>query len=69
MPPRLLRNAGLELVATDRRVISSVVLGMEDADTPTHELFYVLGAGPRFGQLQLKVSQGASHTTSALTVT
>ncbi|XP_023668989.2 FRAS1-related extracellular matrix protein 1b [Paramormyrops kingsleyae] len=56
--PWLRRNTGLELVAADRRVISSVLLEVEDADTPAHELLYVLSAGPRFGQLQLKVGAG-----------
>uniref|UniRef100_A0AAR2KKY0 C-type lectin domain-containing protein n=1 Tax=Pygocentrus nattereri TaxID=42514 RepID=A0AAR2KKY0_PYGNA len=53
--PRLLKNAGVEVEALDRRVISSVVLEAEDTDTPTDQLYYVLNASPRFGLLQLKV--------------
>ncbi|KAJ8278746.1 hypothetical protein COCON_G00058120 [Conger conger] len=56
--PRLLKNAGLEVDAMDRRVISSVVLEAEDLDSPADALFYVLRAGPKFGQLQLKTGSG-----------
>lgn len=50
------RNAGLEVEALERRVISSVVLEAEDRDTPSNQIYYVLNASPRFGLLQLKVS-------------
>ncbi|XP_036442581.1 FRAS1-related extracellular matrix protein 1b isoform X2 [Colossoma macropomum] len=56
--PRLLKNAGVEVEALDRRVISSVVLEAEDTDTPTDQLYYVLNASPRFGLLQLKTDVG-----------
>ncbi|KAG5850921.1 hypothetical protein ANANG_G00087500 [Anguilla anguilla] len=56
--PRLLKNAGLEVEAMDKRVISSVVLEAEDLDTPTDRLYYILNAGPKFGQLQLKTGSG-----------
>ncbi|KAL7855197.1 hypothetical protein SRHO_G00173870 [Serrasalmus rhombeus] len=56
--PRLLKNAGVEVEALDRRVISSVVLEAEDTDTPTDQLYYVLNASPRFGLLQLKTEVG-----------
>lgn len=49
------RNAGLEVKALERRVISSVVLEAEDHDTPSNQVYYVLKANPRFGLLQLKV--------------
>lgn len=50
------RNVGLEVVALERRVISSVVLEAEDLDTPSNQLYYVLNSIPRFGLLQFKVS-------------
>ncbi|KAI1891906.1 hypothetical protein AGOR_G00148540 [Albula goreensis] len=56
--PRLLKNAGLEVEAMDKRVISSLVLEAEDRDTPTNKLYFVLNAGPKFGQLQLKTELG-----------
>uniref|UniRef100_W5LF34 Fras1 related extracellular matrix 1b n=1 Tax=Astyanax mexicanus TaxID=7994 RepID=W5LF34_ASTMX len=56
--PLLLKNAGVEVEALERRVISSVVLEAEDHDTPSDLLYYVLNAGPRFGLLQLKVKYG-----------
>ncbi|XP_076880729.1 FRAS1-related extracellular matrix protein 1b [Brachyhypopomus gauderio] len=52
--PQLLKNAGVELDALGRRVISSVVLEAEDRDTPSDQVYYVLNASPRFGLLQLK---------------
>ncbi|KAJ8277504.1 hypothetical protein GJAV_G00075890 [Gymnothorax javanicus] len=52
--PRMLKNAGLEVEVMEKRVISGVVLEAEDLDTPTDALYYVLSAGPKFGQLQLK---------------
>ncbi|XP_030646966.1 FRAS1-related extracellular matrix protein 1b [Chanos chanos] len=52
--PLLLKNAGVEVEAMERRVISSVVLQAEDLDTPNSQLYYILNAGPKFGQLQLK---------------
>ncbi|XP_060735779.1 FRAS1-related extracellular matrix protein 1b [Tachysurus vachellii] len=56
--PRLIKNAGLEVNALERRVISSVVLEAEDYDTPSNQVYYVLNAGPRFGLLQLKTEAG-----------
>ncbi|KAG7487845.1 hypothetical protein MATL_G00027620 [Megalops atlanticus] len=56
--PRLLKNAGLEVEAMDKRVISSVVLEAEDLDTPNNELYYVLSAIPKFGKLQLRTDAG-----------
>uniref|UniRef100_A0A3Q1GPG1 Fras1 related extracellular matrix 1b n=1 Tax=Acanthochromis polyacanthus TaxID=80966 RepID=A0A3Q1GPG1_9TELE len=53
--PRLLKNAGLEVDSGERRVISSVALEAEDLDTPPEQVYYVLNAAPRFGNLQLKV--------------
>ncbi|XP_035379200.1 FRAS1-related extracellular matrix protein 1b [Electrophorus electricus] len=56
--PRLLKNAGVELDALDRRVISSMVMEAEDRDTPSNQLYYILSASPRFGLLQLKTTAG-----------
>ncbi|XP_060797324.1 FRAS1-related extracellular matrix protein 1b isoform X2 [Neoarius graeffei] len=57
--PRLIKNAGLEVEALERRrVISSVVLEAEDHDTPSNQVYYILNAGPRFGLLQLKTEAG-----------
>lgn len=52
----LLRNAGVEVEALEKRVISSVVLEAGDNDTPNNHILYILNAGPRFGILQLRVS-------------
>ncbi|KAI4899055.1 hypothetical protein NFI96_009052 [Prochilodus magdalenae] len=56
--PRMLKNAGVEVEALERRVISSVVLEAEDIDTSTDQLCFVLNASPRFGLLQLKTKVG-----------
>ncbi|KAB5559145.1 hypothetical protein PHYPO_G00025590 [Pangasianodon hypophthalmus] len=56
--PRLIKNAGLEVEALERRVISSVVLEAEDLDTPSNQVYYILNASPRFGLLQLKTEAG-----------
>ncbi|XP_016317746.1 FRAS1-related extracellular matrix protein 1b [Sinocyclocheilus anshuiensis] len=56
--PWLLKNAGIEVEALGKRVISSVVLEAEDHDTPNDHLLYILNAGPRFGLLQLKTEAG-----------
>ncbi|KAL1251392.1 hypothetical protein QQF64_019188 [Cirrhinus molitorella] len=52
--PWLLKNAGIEVEALEKRVISSVVLEAGDRDTPNDHLLYILNAGPRFGLLQLR---------------
>ncbi|XP_061834466.1 FRAS1-related extracellular matrix protein 1b [Nerophis lumbriciformis] len=56
--PLLLKNAGLEVESGGRRVISSVVLEAQDADSPPDRIFYFLNAATRFGELQLKVQSG-----------
>ncbi|XP_053368460.1 FRAS1-related extracellular matrix protein 1b [Clarias gariepinus] len=56
--PQLIKNAGLEVKALERRVISSVVLEAEDHDTPSNQVYYVLKANPSFGLLQLKTEAG-----------
>ncbi|XP_049585835.1 FRAS1-related extracellular matrix protein 1b isoform X4 [Syngnathus scovelli] len=57
-PPHLLKNAGAEVEPGVRRRLSTVVLQAEDADTPAHELFYLLHATPRLGNLQLESETG-----------
>ncbi|XP_067085731.1 FRAS1-related extracellular matrix protein 1b [Osmerus mordax] len=57
-PPRLLKNAGLEVGWMEQRVISSVVLEAEDLDTPSSQVLFILNASPRFGKLQLKTEAG-----------
>ncbi|XP_009294520.1 FRAS1-related extracellular matrix protein 1b isoform X1 [Danio rerio] len=56
--PWLLKNAGVEVEALEKRVISSVVLEAGDQDTPSDHLLYILNAGPRFGLLQLRTEAG-----------
>nr|XP_046247058.1 FRAS1-related extracellular matrix protein 1b isoform X2 [Scatophagus argus] len=56
--PRLLKNAGLEVDSSERRVISSVALEAHDRDTPPNQVYYFLHAEPRFGKLQLKTHSG-----------
>ncbi|KAM9831469.1 FRAS1-related extracellular matrix protein 1b [Neosynchiropus ocellatus] len=56
--PLLLKNAGLEVSAGERRVISSVVLEAEDLDSPPPLVFYFLNSEPRFGKLQLRTGSG-----------
>ncbi|XP_058617699.1 FRAS1-related extracellular matrix protein 1b isoform X1 [Onychostoma macrolepis] len=56
--PWLLKNAGIEVEAMGKRVISSVVLEAGDHDTPNDHLLYILNAGPRFGLLQLRTEAG-----------
>ncbi|RXN20441.1 FRAS1-related extracellular matrix 1-like protein [Labeo rohita] len=56
--PWLLKNAGIEVKALEKRVISSVVLEAGDHDTPNDQLLYILNAGPRFGLLQLRTEAG-----------
>ncbi|XP_051549151.1 FRAS1-related extracellular matrix protein 1b isoform X2 [Myxocyprinus asiaticus] len=56
--PWLLKNAGVEVEALERRVISSVVLEAGDHDTPSNQLLYILNAGPRFGLIQLRTEAG-----------
>uniref|UniRef100_A0A671T053 FRAS1-related extracellular matrix protein 1-like n=1 Tax=Sinocyclocheilus anshuiensis TaxID=1608454 RepID=A0A671T053_9TELE len=55
--PWLLKNAGIEVEALEKRVISSAVLEAGDHDTSNDHLLYILNAGPRFGLLQLRVSK------------
>uniref|UniRef100_A0A671SZ05 FRAS1-related extracellular matrix protein 1-like n=1 Tax=Sinocyclocheilus anshuiensis TaxID=1608454 RepID=A0A671SZ05_9TELE len=54
--PWLLKNAGIEVEALEKRVISSAVLEAGDHDTSNDHLLYILNAGPRFGLLQLRVT-------------
>ncbi|XP_065101236.1 FRAS1-related extracellular matrix protein 1b isoform X1 [Paramisgurnus dabryanus] len=56
--PRLLKNAGVDVQALAKRVISSVTLEAEDHDTPSNQIFFILNAGPRFGLLQLMTEAG-----------
>ncbi|KAK9967605.1 hypothetical protein ABG768_001992 [Culter alburnus] len=56
--PWLLKNAGVEVEALEKRVISSVVLEAGDNDTPNNHILYILNAGPRFGILQLRTEAG-----------
>ncbi|XP_026054147.1 FRAS1-related extracellular matrix protein 1-like [Carassius auratus] len=56
--PWLLKNAGIEVEALGKRVISSVVLEAEDRDSHNDHILYILNAGPRFGLLQLKTEAG-----------
>ncbi|XP_016376586.1 FRAS1-related extracellular matrix protein 1-like [Sinocyclocheilus rhinocerous] len=56
--PWLLKNAGIEVEALEKRVISSAVLEAGDHDTPNDHLLYILNAGPRFGLLQLRTEAG-----------
>ncbi|XP_034035201.1 FRAS1-related extracellular matrix protein 1b [Thalassophryne amazonica] len=56
--PQLIKNAGLELDSGERRVISSVVLEVQDQDTPPTHLYFFLNTTPRFGKLQLKAAAG-----------
>lgn len=52
----LYRNAGMDMEVKGHRVISSVALEAVDQDTPSHQLYYILSVGPKFGLLQLKVT-------------
>nr|XP_040040685.1 FRAS1-related extracellular matrix protein 1b isoform X1 [Gasterosteus aculeatus aculeatus] len=63
--PRLLKNAGLEVDAGERRVISSVALEAQDRDTPAKQVHYCLNAAPRFGRLQLKTEAGWTELSAA----
>ncbi|KAM8875399.1 FRAS1-related extracellular matrix protein 1b [Spinachia spinachia] len=63
--PRLLKNAGLEVDAGERRVISSVALEAQDLDTPSNQVHYFLNAVPRFGRLQLKTESGSTDLSAA----
>ncbi|XP_016295777.1 FRAS1-related extracellular matrix protein 1-like [Sinocyclocheilus anshuiensis] len=56
--PWLLKNAGIEVEALEKRVISSAVLEAGDHDTSNDHLLYILNAGPRFGLLQLRTEAG-----------
>lgn len=56
LPRWCFRNAGLDVDSGERRVISSVALEAEDLDTPPRQVYYVVNAAPRFGELQLQVS-------------
>ncbi|XP_077082463.1 FRAS1-related extracellular matrix protein 1b isoform X2 [Siphateles boraxobius] len=56
--PWLLKNAGVEVEALEKRLLSSVVLEAEDQDTPNNHILYILNAGPRFGILQLRTEAG-----------
>ncbi|XP_029005008.1 FRAS1-related extracellular matrix protein 1b [Betta splendens] len=62
--PRLLKNAGLEVDAGERGLISSLVLEAADPDTPPHQVHYIISAVPRFGKLQLKMRTGWTELTS-----
>ncbi|XP_062419236.1 FRAS1-related extracellular matrix protein 1b [Pungitius pungitius] len=63
--PRLLKNAGLEVDAGERRVISSVALEAQDQDTPPNQVHYILNAAPRFGRLQLETESGWTELSAA----
>ncbi|XP_028856567.1 FRAS1-related extracellular matrix protein 1b [Denticeps clupeoides] len=67
--PRLLKNAGVEVEAMSRRVISSVVLNVEDLDTPSHEIYYILNVIPKFGLLQLKTEVGWTELVAGMNFT
>lgn len=49
------RNNGLEVEPGESRLISSVTLLAQDADTPSSEVKYIFESVPTQGLLQLKV--------------
>ncbi|XP_054457205.1 FRAS1-related extracellular matrix protein 1a isoform X2 [Anoplopoma fimbria] len=55
--PRVIRNNGLEVERGEARLISSIALFAQDADTPSSEVMYIFDSVPTQGLLQLKEGQ------------
>ncbi|TWW63720.1 FRAS1-related extracellular matrix protein 1 [Takifugu flavidus] len=55
--PQLVRNNGLEVEPGETRLISSVVLLAQDADTLSTDVIYMIQSVPKQGVLQLKEDQ------------
>ncbi|XP_069837431.1 FRAS1-related extracellular matrix protein 1-like [Dendropsophus ebraccatus] len=53
--PQLIRNGGLEVDVADNKVISALVLEVEDKDSPRTLLYYIINNTPTFGELKKKV--------------
>ncbi|XP_075999811.1 FRAS1-related extracellular matrix protein 1a isoform X1 [Genypterus blacodes] len=55
--PHIIRNNGLELAPGEARLISSVALFAQDADTPSADVMYIFESVPTAGLLHLKEGQ------------
>nr|XP_033771844.1 FRAS1-related extracellular matrix protein 1-like [Geotrypetes seraphini] len=54
--PRIYRNTGLEVEAAEKKVISSAALKVEDKDSPSDKVYYIINNVAKFGSLKLKAT-------------